>query len=52
MKKIIMVGLLVMLAGCYTTPAKDNELPASEQKIEESEDVSFILSDIIQLFKW
>jgi hypothetical protein len=46
MKKIIMVGLLVLLAGCHTTPTK------SEQKIEDSEDATYILSDIIQFFKW
>ena len=50
MKKIIVIGLLVLLAGCHTTPAKDN--PASEQKIEDKEDTTLILSDILQFFKW
>ena len=60
MKKIIIVGLLVLLVGCHTTPTKQ---PTSEQEIEKSDDkppfyklkdddASFLLSDILKLFKW
>jgi hypothetical protein len=48
MKKIVIIGMLVLcMAGCYSMPAKDNELPA-----DTYDDAGLMLGEIMQVFKW